>query len=128
MADDMRQRLVRAMMSQRPAPQPPMSMPFGGAAVPSGIMGLGNIDLENRPVVHNPDGTISTVRSMSANFGDGEVLMPTVSDDGRLLSNDEAVNLYRQTGQHLGIFDTPENASAYAEALHNAQAKMYRGR
>jgi len=90
-----------------------------------GLLEPGNIDLNNRPIVRNPDGTISTVRSMGVNLDGREVLLPTVSPDGRILSPDEAVALYRQTGQHLGMFDTPEHSSAYAQQLHEDQARQY---
>ncbi|EIM25760.1 glycoside hydrolase family 73 protein [Microvirga lotononidis] len=95
--------------------------------VSSGLLSPGNIDLDNRPMVENPDGTISTVRSMSINVDGVEALVPTVSDDGRLLSDEEAIDQFRATGQHLGLFDTPEAATAYAEQLHKAQEAQYLG-
>src|SRR5262249_49038625 len=64
----------------------------------------------------------STVRSASFNIDGQEVLLPTVSDDGRIMTNDEAIAQYKKTGQHLGKFATPEEATAYAEQLHNDQA------
>jgi hypothetical protein len=85
----------------------------------------GNIDLNNRPVVQNPDGTISTVRSISVNIDGKEVLIPTVSPDGRILSNEEAIDLYMRTGQHLGKFNTVDEANSYAQLIHNSQAQMY---
>jgi hypothetical protein len=86
----------------------------------------GNIDLTDRPRVRTKDGSISTVRSMSANIDGKEVLMPTVSRDGRIMSDDEAIDQYRRTGQHLGKFRTPQDADAYARQLHDQQADMIR--
>lgn len=85
--------------------------------------GAGNIDLTNRPRVRNADGSISTVRSASFNMDGKEVLLPTVSEDGRIMSDDEAVAQYRKTGRYLGKFNTVKEADAYAERLHNDQAK-----
>lgn len=107
---------------QRPAPGP---MTGGGAD----LIEAGNIDLLNRPVVKNADGTISTVRSMSFSpDGRVEILIPTVSDDGRVMADDEAIDAFYRSGKHLGVFRSPEAATAYAERLHQDQERIYGGR
>ena len=92
-----------------------------------GLLVPGNINLHQRPVVRNRDGSISTVRSMTFTDDDGRaILIPTAIPGRGIVSPDEAIKLYYQTGQHLGHFDTPENADAYAQALHEQQAGEYR--
>ena len=90
-----------------------------------GMVENGNIDLAKRPQVKNEDGTVSTVRSMSFEEDGQEVLVPTVSPDGKILSDDDAIALYHETGQFLGKFKTADQADKYAKALHKAQAKFY---
>lgn len=89
-------------------------------------LGLGNINLNNRKVLHNEDGTISTERSFS--FWDEkegkEILIPQVVD-GILLSFDEAIEHYYKTGEHFGKFDTPEEADQYSTELHNRDEFFY---
>lgn len=90
----------------------------GGAA---GMVEPGNVDLTNRPDVANADGTHSSVRSMSFEEGGQEILVPTVSEDGRIMSDDEAIAQYHKTGRHLGKFRSPREATAYASRLHDQQ-------
>jgi hypothetical protein len=91
----------------------------------TGLLTAGNVDLAKRPIVKNADGSISTVRSMSFEENGQEILVPTVSPDGKLLSNKEAIALYRSTGQHLGKFDVAEHATQYAQALHLQQEQQF---
>jgi len=87
-----------------------------------GLVTPGNIDVSKLPAVRNPDGTVSTVRSMSINVDGKEVLIPTVIN-GRIVSDKDAINQYMRTGRHLGIFDTPESATTYAQKLHEMEAQ-----
>jgi hypothetical protein len=103
--------------------QPTQSPQLAPASVPKGLLTPGNIDLHNRPVVHNADGTTSSVRSMSFEENGREILVPTVREDGSgLMSDQEAIDAYRKTGKHLGMFRDPTSADAYAEQLHNDYA------
>lgn len=85
---------------------------------------VGNIDLDNRIVVVNHDGGFSTELSFSTEIDGVEVLLPTVVD-GSIVSEDEAVEHYLATGEHLGMFSCWQLAEAYAEALHLRQEVRY---
>lgn len=102
--------------------EPPSGVPQGEFP---GMLEPGNIDLDNRPIVMR-GGRLSTVRSISVNFDDKEVVIPTISDDAKELDEMQAIELYERTGKHLGKFDTPENAITYAQALHAQQEKRYK--
>lgn len=67
--------------------------------------------------VRNPDGSISTVRTISIGTDQGEVLIPTVVGD-KVLSNDEAIDHFRKTGENFGTFKSVDEANSYADALH----------
>jgi len=88
----------------------------------------GNIDLSKRKPVTLPSGEQATVRSISVGFDDGEVLIPTIGPNGENWDPDTdegydaAVSHYKKTGQHLGKFKTPDEATAYGEWLHNQEA------
>lgn len=99
----------------------------------------GNIDLYNRPQYRQPDGSISTVNSISIGTDEGaipsrngqglEVLIPTIGRDknGRPVqwTDQQAIDNYFKTGEHLGKFRTPEEADQYAERLHRQQEAYY---
>lgn len=83
----------------------------------------GNIDLYAQPKVTNPDGSVSTVDSISIGTDGGkEILIPRVTPDGRHLSSQDAIAEFKKTGRHLGIFDSIAEADQYAEQLHNDYA------
>ena len=84
-----------------------------------GILEKGNIDLSKRPVVQRANGAISTIESMGIEEDGKEVVIPMISDDGKILTRDEAIKQYKDTGKHLGKFATEQQASAYAEELHS---------
>jgi hypothetical protein len=87
---------------------------------PIGMLLSGNIDLAGQPRVSSPEG-ISTIRSISVNLDGKEILIPTVSQTGnRILSDTEAIQQYKKTGRHLGVFSTPSNATRFARRLHTA--------
>lgn len=86
--------------------------------------GKGNIDLNHRKTVKNDDGSISTELSFSFNEDGKEVLIPTVVN-GKIVSDEDAIEHYHKTGEHLGKFNTVKEAEDYAEWLHNRQDDFY---
>lgn len=105
------------------------SQPNTANATQSQRYGAGNIDLYNRPQYRNPDGSVSTVDSMSFNDNGQEVLIPTVGFGAYgqpvRMTDDQAMQRYYDTGEYLGRFNSIPEADRYAEALHNAQARLY---
>lgn len=89
-----------------------------------GRWGQGNIDLNNRIVVRNQDGTFSTERSFSTNIDGQEVLLPTIIN-GVVVSENDAVDHYLNTGEYLGKFNTVAAAEDYAQRLHVRQEWFY---
>ena len=84
----------------------------------------GNIDLDDRIVVFNEDGTFSTEISFSVEIDGLEVLLPLIID-GDLVSEEEAINHFLRTGEHLGMFSSIEECEKFAEELHLRQERRY---
>ena len=122
---------------QKPPVTEPVTPPVAEAGVktptpepkplPKGLITEGNLDLNKRPVVPRDDGKISTVNSITVGFDDGFYVIPTVTEEGLLLDNDQAVEYFKKTGKHLGRFYDQETADAFAQQLHLDQEKMYGG-
>lgn len=84
----------------------------------------GNIDLNDRIVVFNDDGSFSTEISFSVEIDGLEVLLPLVVN-GKLVSEEEAIDHFLRTGEHLGMFSSIEEAEQFAEELHLRQEEKY---
>lgn len=98
-----------------PSQAPQQSDSFVVPLVPQPIV-AGNLPLDVRQQVTNPDGTVSTVRTISVGTENGEVLIPTVIN-GEVVSDEEAIAHYRRTGENFGTFTSTEEATAYAQSL-----------
>ena len=83
----------------------------------------GNIDLTQRPIRMNDDGGASTVRSASINENGKEVLIPTIGQNGEDLNMDQAVELYRRTGQNLGRYNSVGEANQAAQNIHDSEQR-----
>jgi len=82
------------------------------------------IDLANRPEHRMPDGSTATVRSMGVESDGKHVLLPTISKEGKLWSDDEAFNNYQKTNEHMGVYPDDETSDRAGEKIHEDQAKM----
>lgn len=90
----------------------------------TGRYGKGNIDLNNRKVVHNSDGTISTEESITVTIDGKYWVIPTIIN-GKRVNDDEAINYAIKNNKYLGKFNTLKEADKYAEEVHNRQDWYY---
>ncbi len=90
----------------------------------TGLLADGNIDLNSRKILKNPDGSISTESSIGIEVDGKYYLIPTVIA-GQRVSDDDAVAYFKKTGEHLGVFDSQETADQYAKQLHERQQAFY---
>lgn len=88
------------------------------------LIEAGNIDLTKRPKVKNPDGSTSTVRTISIELDGMHFNIPTVIGN-KVVSNEEAIKHFKKTRQHLGIYKSAKAAEKAAQKLHEEQARYY---
>lgn len=113
----------------------PLGVPPAGYPHAQAVLEYGNIDMLTRPSVVNADGSISTVRSIGISLSKSEtgekrtvhVLIPTVHDDGYIMSDDVATKLFKKTEKHLGVFSTIKELNRYAIMLHDMEAARIEG-
>jgi hypothetical protein len=56
-------------------------------------------------------------KPLAVNIDDEELLIPTISDDGKELGAKEAIEHYRKTGMHHGKFKSQDYSTKYASKL-----------
>ena len=108
-------------MASRPTGKVDMEDPFVNLPVPLKYTTINPNVIHNRAT--NPDGSISTVRTISFNDGSGEILIPTVVGN-KVVSNEDAINHYRKTGESFGTFKTVEDADRWADYIHTLHAQL----
>lgn len=104
---------------------PNSNKPKGADKLAPGQYEAGNLDLHNRPIVNNKDGSISTVRSITITGDGGKAVVIPTAINGKIVSDSEAVAHFKKTGENLGKFNNEQNAMKYAQNLHEQQAAEY---
>lgn len=96
-----------------------------------GKYGAGNINLNKQPLTTSKDGSRSTIDSVRY-FDERDkkhVLLPMdiyVDGEWKRVSGDEAWKHYLDTGEHLGKFDTEDEAGQYAMQLYVDHKDYYK--
>jgi hypothetical protein len=95
-----------------------------GSPAANGAPGAGGYFGGGRPAVTNPDGSVSTVRSIGVGDERGQWVIPTVVN-GKVVSNDEAIKEWRAGRNNAigGPFQTIDEATAFGQKFHNQEAQ-----
>lgn len=126
--DQISSALQKHLQSRQASAQP-------DSGLPKGMLEQGNIDVNHRPVIWNDDGTPSTVFSATVPISKNRwALVPTIADGKFLTPNGKmpahgdtaaaraleqaALDNYKKTGQHLGVFNSQQAADSFATATH----------
>ncbi len=92
-----------------------------------GLVQAGTINLSDRPHVKRANGKISTVDSITIEEDGRYIVIPKVAPWGEVLSEKEAIDLYHEEYEHLGVFDNQNDADAYARSLHKSEEAKLNG-
>ena len=133
------QRVMKSVYHSQPVK---VGEPLYVAGKPEGLVEGGNVDLHNRSIILNENRTYSTLLSYTHRAVKGEdgkwkivpwqstpvdakfILVPGVSED-RQLTEEESAMRYGKRGEFLGVFNTMEQADAYARAVHDESGQKY---
>ena len=131
--DGVRQRIDDAVWTQNMDPSwtaerlrdlPLESIGDGRYVLRSGDAVVVGLPPHSRPIIRNPDGSISTERTITIEADGRHLILPTIVD-GKQVSENDAVRLWREgKNQAVGNFSTAEEANRAArertEALSRA--------
>ena len=109
-------------------PKPRMSTELNGQTFDEynkGILEPGNIDLAGRTRFDAGNGKQKTILGTSYNIDGVETLIPTVHPEtGEDMEEEEAINLFRKTGKHLGMYASPTDATAASRSMSENQTPV----
>jgi len=82
-----------------------------------GMKEVGNLDI-NTPVAN------TAMQTIGYKVGDTQVVIPVVHPDGHTMSEDEAVELYKSTGNNFGTFSNIDDANKFSTSLYRRQEEV----
>jgi len=83
----------------------------------------GNIDTSSRKPIVLSNGEIGLFKPMAFRNAGKVIVVPTITDGGKLLTESGAINKYFETGMHLGVFDNMSDAKIHIEELEKELLK-----
>jgi hypothetical protein len=83
----------------------------------------GNIDVSSRKTIKLSNGEIELFKPMAFRNAGKVIVVPTITEGGKLLTESGAINKYFETGMHLGIFDDMSEAKVRIEQLEKERFK-----
>ena len=83
-----------------------------------------SINLNTRIPVKNEDGSISTEESITIEEDGVFTNIPTIINGSRV-SEEQAIEHYHKTNEHIGKFTNLKDAEEYAKFISETQARRY---